>query len=331
MENENTQPTSTETTTTEAREELYQRTQDELINLYEASRRWNDLIKILTQKAENTEDRDARIQIYYRIANLWSCNLGFVKKSIDPLNKIIELDPTQRPALQQLHEFYEQRRDWANLYNIISKEAEVASESEKSTLLKRQAEIAEKYLHSTEKTIESRNELSARFDPGEAIAAAPQNTEATVQEPTGKGSLGSEILMGLSGEIISGVIALIITLCLEKSFSCHGDACMGNAIMKWGIGFPCLFAFFSIPIVSECVRYAGISSGGHKKRKTCYLATSSIFVLMILFLLLSLGAMGGFASYYFLIAAGSPIIILVAAIMGYRSDATSDDNGRRIA
>ena len=141
-----------------------------LVERYEASKRWNDLLKILNQKAERTTDKEASIQIYYRIANLWSQSLGNVAKSVDPLLKVIELDPTQRNALRQLHDFYEQRNSWANLYDIIDKEAEVAEFAEKVSLLKRQAEIGESNLHSTEKAIESWEKLSKCLeDPSEAL------------------------------------------------------------------------------------------------------------------------------------------------------------------
>ena len=142
-----------------------------LVERYEASKRWNDLLKVLNQKAERTTDKDASVQIYYRIANLWSKSLANVNKSIEPLLKVIEVDPTQRPALQQLHDYYEQKNNWANLYDIIDKEAVVADDAEKVTLLKRQAEIGEANLHSPEKAIESWKKLSECLtDPSEALA-----------------------------------------------------------------------------------------------------------------------------------------------------------------
>ncbi len=142
-----------------------------LVERYEASKRWNDLLKVLNQKAERTTDKEASVQIYYRIANLWSKSLANVNKSIEPLLKVVEIDPTQRPALQQLHDFYEQKNNWANLYDIIDKEADVADAAEKVTLLKRQAEIGEANLHSPEKAIESWEKLSQCLeDPSEALA-----------------------------------------------------------------------------------------------------------------------------------------------------------------
>ena len=141
-----------------------------LIERYEASKRWNDLLKILTQKAQATKDPEQSIDIYYRIATLWSTNLGNVAKSVEPLLNIIEIDPTQRKALKQLHEFYEQRNAWSNLYDILEKEAVVSDTAEAISLLKRQAEIGETNLRSTEKAISSWEAISQLLkDPSEAL------------------------------------------------------------------------------------------------------------------------------------------------------------------
>ena len=141
-----------------------------LIERYEASKRWNDLLKILTQKAESTTDKATSVELYYRIANLWSNSLGNVAKSVDPLLKVVELDPGQKNALRQLHEFYEQRNNWANLYDIIEKESAIAEGAEKIALLKRQAEIGETNLHSTEKAVSSWEAMTLVLsDPSEAL------------------------------------------------------------------------------------------------------------------------------------------------------------------
>ncbi|MBQ9396840.1 MAG: hypothetical protein IJU23_15165 [Proteobacteria bacterium] len=142
---------------------------DALIDRYESAKRWNELLKILNQKAESVEPEN-RVDIYYRIASIFSTNLGNTAKSIEPLNKIVEIDPTQVKALRQLHEFYEQGNKYANLYDVIAKEAAVADGGEKISFYRRQAEIAENNLHSPEKAIESWETMSKCLeDPGEAL------------------------------------------------------------------------------------------------------------------------------------------------------------------
>ena len=143
---------------------------NELVKRYEENKSWNSLLHILDQIATMTTDKDKAIDTYYHIASIFSSNLGNVAKSIEPLTHIIELDPTQRKALHQLHEFYEQRNSWQNLYDILAKEAAVAEGAEKIELLKRQASIAERNLKSTEKAIESWEAVSASLeDPSEAL------------------------------------------------------------------------------------------------------------------------------------------------------------------
>ncbi len=143
---------------------------NQLVARYEASKRWNDLLRILDQMAKNTTDTDRAVDTYYRIATIWSSNLGNVAKSIEPLTRVIEIDPSQRKALKQLHEFYEQRNSWANLYDILEKEAAVSESGEKIELLKRQADIGEHNLRSSEKAIASWEAVSeALEDPSEAL------------------------------------------------------------------------------------------------------------------------------------------------------------------
>ena len=143
---------------------------NELVKRYEENKSWNALLHILEQIATTTTDKAKAIETYYHIASIFSSNLGNVAKSIEPLTHVIELDPTERKALRQLHDFYEQRNSWQNLYDILAKEAVVSDGAEKIEFLKRKAGIAERNLKSTEKAIESWEAVSdALEDPSEAL------------------------------------------------------------------------------------------------------------------------------------------------------------------
>lgn len=134
----------------------------------------------------------------------------------------------------------------------------------------------------------------------------------TIPENTGKGKLLYEIGMGLVGEIPAIGIAIGITYYISERCPCHGDGCMGWALLYLFVVLPVSFSLLAIPLVGECVRFGGMRSGGHKRRRGCYIGIA----IGLLLILLSY-ALGGFYVPW-----ASPIILLAGAIFGYRSDAS---------
>ena len=134
----------------------------------------------------------------------------------------------------------------------------------------------------------------------------------TIPENTGKGKLLYEIGMGLVGELIAIVIAFGIHLYISELDTCHGDGCMGEVLLYFFVVVPAIFVLLAIPLVGECVRFGGMRSGGHKRRRGCYIGIA----IGLLLILLSF-ALGGFYVPW-----ASPIILLAGAIFGYRSDAS---------
>lgn len=141
-----------------------------------------------------------------------------------------------------------------------------------------------------------------------------QGFETTAMDPpnTGKGKLLYEIGLGLVGEIAAIGIAYGITIFFSGRDPCRGDGCMGVALFYFFVVLPAIFALLAIPLVCECVRFAGMHSGGHKRRRGCYKGIA--IALLLILLCYPLGII------YLLCA--SPIFLLVGAIIGYRSDAT---------
>ena len=140
-----------------------------------------------------------------------------------------------------------------------------------------------------------------------------QDAETTAMDPqnSGKGKLLYEIGMGLVGEIIAIGIAFGITMFLSELDSCHGDGSMGGLLYLFVI-FPAISVLFAIPLVCECVRFGGMRSGGHKRRRGCY---TGIAVGILLALL-------GFALGALYMLWVCLINLLVGAIVGYRRDAS---------
>jgi tetratricopeptide (TPR) repeat protein len=115
---------------------------DALEKKYESSGRWNDLIGILNRRAEAARaagDEDAVVVQYRRIAGLWRDKFANPNQSIRYLEGILELQPGDRDAIDQLVAIYEHRKTWPALFSILERKLELLEGAEHVAL---QAEMA---------------------------------------------------------------------------------------------------------------------------------------------------------------------------------------------
>jgi tetratricopeptide (TPR) repeat protein len=99
-----------------------------LATTYETTGRWNDLIGVLTRKADALDDPEEKVALYMRVANLWIERFANYNQATEPLEKAVAVDPNQREALASLKEIYKKKRAWKPLFDVLSKEAELASD-----------------------------------------------------------------------------------------------------------------------------------------------------------------------------------------------------------
>jgi tetratricopeptide (TPR) repeat protein len=100
------------------------RATDELAAKYRALGRWNDLIAILTKKSESASVPDGeRVKLLREVADLWSERFGNFANAIRPLERIVELAPTDTDTVLRLKEIYTKRRQWRQLIDLLGKEA----------------------------------------------------------------------------------------------------------------------------------------------------------------------------------------------------------------
>ncbi|TAK30476.1 MAG: tetratricopeptide repeat protein [Myxococcaceae bacterium] len=91
---------------------------------YERLGRWTDVIKVLDQQVEHTDDPAAKITLLRRVAKLWVERFNNVNNATRPLEQIVALDPTDADALAQLKDLYTRRRAWRPLFDVSRREAE---------------------------------------------------------------------------------------------------------------------------------------------------------------------------------------------------------------
>lgn len=100
----------------------------ELATKYEGSGRFNELISILTERADALTDRADKVDAYLRVARLWIERFQNFNQATVPYEKVLELDPNNREALSELRGIYEKKRAWKQLYEVLRRERAVASD-----------------------------------------------------------------------------------------------------------------------------------------------------------------------------------------------------------
>ncbi|MDQ3032095.1 MAG: hypothetical protein M3Y87_06740, partial [Myxococcota bacterium] len=101
---------------------------DALATTYEQMGRWNDLIQVLTRKAEAEKDGAAQVALFMRVARLWIERFANYNQATRPLELVVERDPSNREALSQLKDIYTKKRSWKQLFDVQRAEAELASD-----------------------------------------------------------------------------------------------------------------------------------------------------------------------------------------------------------
>lgn len=159
---------------------------DALASTYETTGRWNDLIGVLTRKAEATSDASEKVALYARVADLWIERFANYNQATEPLERVIQLEPDNRPALAQLKEIYRKKRAWGHLFDVLMKEAQLASDP--SARLEHRLELAKlagERLHRHADAIALWKEVLEQ-DPGhsEAVDALEKLAEREKDWPT---------------------------------------------------------------------------------------------------------------------------------------------------
>ena len=105
-----------------------QETFSQLVSMFESLGRWNDLIQLLTKHAETVSDNFTKMETYSRVANLWIDRFQNFNQAMRPLELVLAIDPDNRDALSKLKDIYGKRRAWQQLFGVLRKEADLASD-----------------------------------------------------------------------------------------------------------------------------------------------------------------------------------------------------------
>lgn len=182
---------------------------------------------------------------------------------------------------------------------------------------------------------QTENENTQSHDETPVAETTSQNAAATTAQNDGKGKLWAEIGMGIVGIIAAIVLVSLISLIYWIiPFSCSSTEGSYSLICSFLV-YEMPFFLLTILGVAEGVRFAGVRTGGHKKRKGCYFGATICAVIAAVHSIIyqqmrisgsiprydSSVGMAHVCVYTILILAGAIIGYRVSAIIGKRKDA----------
>ena len=119
--------------------------QRELEKTFRKSGRWNELIALLTRRAEGlseTGDLETFATVSREIARLWIDKFSNHGQAAYHLERILDAQGDDVESLDLLIEIYEQKHDWQMLYDALQKKVDFLDGDPRLNTLVRMAEIA---------------------------------------------------------------------------------------------------------------------------------------------------------------------------------------------
>jgi tetratricopeptide (TPR) repeat protein len=101
-----------------------------LADLYRDQERWADLVSVLENQYERSDEIDVRKEIRRQIALIQEENMGRVDLAVESHRRILELDGRDNGAVQSLIRLYQKDERWAELVLILGRAADQAEEKE---------------------------------------------------------------------------------------------------------------------------------------------------------------------------------------------------------
>ncbi len=137
---------------------------DALIKLYTELQKWPELLEVYAKRVELVFDADERRRIYFQMGAVHETEMQDVLAAIEVYQRVLEIDPDDRAALERLDALYQQAEDWPELLTVLQREAELAADPDESTRYRyRIAELYDRKLDDVNHAIELYRELLADF------------------------------------------------------------------------------------------------------------------------------------------------------------------------
>ena len=145
---------------------------DALEERYRAGNRWNDLVMILSRRAErHLEDGriDEHVEVCREMATIWQDRFSNRQRACECLESILEHKPGDLDTLRALVALYKADKDWSSLVDTYARLLPDVSDSEKKSILQEMAEICLKRLDRLDDGIDFTRQI-VQLDPEDSDA-----------------------------------------------------------------------------------------------------------------------------------------------------------------
>jgi pentatricopeptide repeat protein len=143
-----------------------------LARKYEVLGRWNDLIGVVSRRAEAATDKAERVGLLRQVATLWLEKFANANQAVKPLEEILALEPDDPPTIAALRDIYARRRSWRALLDLDRRELPRLDAAERRARLGQMARLAAERLGDAREAISLWNQLLGEDENQVAALAA---------------------------------------------------------------------------------------------------------------------------------------------------------------
>ncbi len=127
-----------------------------LKGMYEKRRDWEKLIGVMEKEIEQLDDESARIDGYLQIAQLASDRLKRPNICIERWEAVLNVDPENESALNELSSLYERAKEWEKLAVVLSRQLEsVVDPAQQTQMLQKLGQVYGDRIGDNAKAIEA--------------------------------------------------------------------------------------------------------------------------------------------------------------------------------
>jgi tetratricopeptide (TPR) repeat protein len=138
---------------------------DQLTDIYTTGGQWEDLVELLKERINITEDEHEQADIHRQLARILEDELDRVGEAMKSWRRVLEIEEDVE-SLGALSRYYERKEDWGEFVDVLERQAPYAEAySERADIMFRRAEILWEKLGEQDKAASELKKILDEVDP----------------------------------------------------------------------------------------------------------------------------------------------------------------------